>query len=128
MEHTFAEWLMFEAVRRNWSQADLARKSGLNRAVISKILSDKSDPSPESCKALAKALDTPIEEIYRAAGLLPPKSAKDDLVELITHLAIQLPTDEEKEDAAEYLRMRLRIVEERGKYITDESKRPKKTP
>jgi transcriptional regulator with XRE-family HTH domain len=116
MENNFAEWLVFEALARDWTQADLARKSGLNRAVISKILSDKSDPSPETCKALARALKLPIEEVYRAAGLLPPIPEADENIKKAENYFRNYKP--ETVQRALVLLEVLRIEEEKGEYVT----------
>lgn len=123
MKNTFSEWLAIEAVTRDWTQADLARKSGLNRAVISKILSDRSDPSPDSCKALAKALKLPIEEIYRAAGLLPHKPEADVIIERAEYIINGYKYPETKERALSYLE-HLRVEEEKGEYRVKPAQHP----
>lgn len=117
MNNTFGEWLASEVVLRDWTQADLARKSGLNRAVISKLLSDKSDPSPETCKALAKALKKPIEEIYRVAGLLPPIPENDELIERARHIIGTYKNPETKKRAMDYLEYLLAQEEKGGRDV-----------
>jgi len=69
----FAYWLQGEREKAGISQSDLARLSGLNRAVINKIEMG-TKPMPETLQAIARALRLPIEEVYIAAKLLPPKS------------------------------------------------------
>jgi transcriptional regulator with XRE-family HTH domain len=127
MSNTLSVWLNAEIATRRWSQSDLARKSGLNRSVINKILSESSKPTPETCLALADALKIPVIQIYRITGLLPPEPKEDPLVQLITYLSEKLPTEEDKQDAVEYMRLRLRIAEERGKHDPIEKKRARKT-
>lgn len=62
----FAKRLFRAMVNRNWNQAELARRAGLNRAAVNKYISGKSLPSPESLAALAQALNmSPLQ-------LLPP--------------------------------------------------------
>ncbi len=127
MDDTLSILINAKMASHQWSQSDLARKSGLNRAVISKILSGNTKPTPDTCRDLALALELPIEQVFRAAGLLPPQPKEDPLVNLITYLSEQLPTDEDKQDAAEYIRLRLRLAEERGKHESADKKRPSKT-
>lgn len=70
-------WLEKELSERNWSQSDLARISGVHRAIISKIILGGSMPTPETLEAIARALKLPPEQVFRAAGLLPPKPNAD---------------------------------------------------
>ena len=69
----FTEWLNEELIKRNWSQADLARKSGLTTAGISRLVTNDRKPGPEACMSIAKAFNYHPEIVFRAAGLLPPK-------------------------------------------------------
>ena len=68
----FSTWLLNELQQRDWSQADLARKSGLSRAAVSNIISNNRNPSPASCAAIAKAFKIQVETVLRQAGHLPP--------------------------------------------------------
>ena len=70
----FPDWLANQMKERNMSPASLSRASKKAQAVIGRILNGERDPSPETLQAIAHALRLPIEEIYIAAGLLPPKS------------------------------------------------------
>jgi len=74
----FSEWLQTEMDKRGWSQSDCARSANLNRAVINKLLNGKSQPQPSTLIAIARAFKIPIENTYRAAGLLPPNVEGDD--------------------------------------------------
>lgn len=57
---------------------------------------------------LARGLELPIEEVYRAAGLLPPISERDARIETILHLAEQLP-DVEYTDLIAYIELRIKL-------------------
>jgi transcriptional regulator with XRE-family HTH domain len=124
MDNKLADLLNSEMATRGWSQSDLARKSGLNRAVINKILSGNTKPTTETCRSLAEGLDLPIEQIYRAAGILPPKPKEDPLVDIIAFLAKKLPTTADKEEAIKHMKTILEIAEARGKYDNKPKKRP----
>ncbi len=97
------------------SPAELARKAGIDKGIISRILNRERRPSPESLEAIARALKLPSETVFRAAGLLPSKVKTDPLTEEGLYILQQLE-GEDKEDALRYLRMRLQVAEERGKY------------
>lgn len=118
--------LVSRADEKRYSQAEIATGSNLSPAQISRIFNYESTPSQESLVAIAKFLDIPAEEILTVAGLLSPKPGPDQLRDTIVRLFDQLPTDEDKNDVEEYIRLRLRIAEERSKYETHPKKLPSK--
>lgn len=120
MTNMLSIWLNAEMITRGWTQSELARRSGLHRAVISKILSDSSKPTPETCRALAVALKLPVEQVYRATGLLPYKAKTDELAERAEHL-YNLLAPENQRKALEYLEF-LKIQEERKEYRVTKTK------
>jgi transcriptional regulator with XRE-family HTH domain len=67
----FGQWLQFEREKRNWSQSDLARLTGLHRQIINKTENGVSMPAVETYLALAKAFGISPVSIFRKAGLLP---------------------------------------------------------
>jgi DNA-binding XRE family transcriptional regulator len=122
----FNQWLVSQMERALLNQSGLAKKAHINQAAISRILSGQAKPSVDTCKSFARVFGIPVEEVYLAAGILSPK--KDDrLIKLIIHLAEQLPNEEEKQDAAEYIRLRLRIAEQRVQYASKNKKRAPKS-
>ena len=54
---SFAEWLAGQLRARRLSQEALARRSGLHRSTISRIVSGHRAPSLETARRLAEALD-----------------------------------------------------------------------
>lgn len=123
----FTDWLEKEMHNRNMSPATLSRAMRKDQGVISRMLSGERKPRPETLSLVAHALKVPTDEVFRAAGILPPSAEEDPLVKLITYLAEQLPTEEDKQDAAEYLRLRLRIAVERGNHESNDKKRASKS-
>jgi len=97
--HRFKEWLLEEMGKREWSQADLARSSDLNRAVINKLLNGQSSPSPATLEAIARAFKVPVEGVYRLAGLLPSIPEPDSFIEEATHLLGQIKDPKRKATA-----------------------------
>jgi molybdate-binding protein/transcriptional regulator with XRE-family HTH domain len=53
---------------RGWSQSQLAQRSGLSRAGISAIETDRLIPSVAAALALAAALDCRVEDLFRLRG------------------------------------------------------------
>jgi len=77
-----SDWLQQEMNKRHWSQSDLARASGLHRAVINKLMNGNNRfPRPQTLNAIARAFKIPAESIYRATGVLPPISEDDTFVQ-----------------------------------------------
>lgn len=112
----FIDWLNDQLRERGWKQADLAKFSHLDTSYISNLINGKRNPGPVACKALASALRIPLDTVYQAAGLLRnPKPDNDGIIEEITDIYTRLD-DDNRIDALEYFRLRLRIQEERASY------------
>ena len=72
-------WILRELQERGWSQAELARRSGISAAGVSQILSEQRLPTPDFCIAIARALRIPPEDVLRRAGILPAVPNDDAL-------------------------------------------------
>ena len=59
----FGIWVRSKREDKGWSQADLARESGLYRSIINNIENGVSNSSPTTLNALAKALGQPPEDL-----------------------------------------------------------------
>lgn len=102
---SLSTWLQSEMANRDWTQSDLARISGLHRAIISKIVLGGSKPTPETLEAIAKAFKLPPEQVYRVAGILPQTPDVDEETEKIVYESQDL-TDQEKEEVLAFIRMK----------------------
>ena len=111
----FSEWLKNELGSRNWKQADLVREANLDSAVISNLINGKRKSGENTARAIAHAFKLPPETVFRAAGLLPPQLPETELISQINHLTTELP-EQEQQDILEFVKMRHRLAEERGKY------------
>jgi transcriptional regulator with XRE-family HTH domain len=82
---------------KSWSQADLARASGLNRQVISSYINQRRlNPEPDALVAIARGLNVSPVIVFRKAGLLPEGGENlrfEDWQYLISQLS---PEDEEE--------------------------------
>jgi transcriptional regulator with XRE-family HTH domain len=67
----FIQWLNARMQDREWGVRETARQAGLSHPTVSDILNLGIQPSYDTCMALARAFNTPPEEILRLAGLLP---------------------------------------------------------
>jgi len=71
---SFPEWLAGQLRSKNLRQQDIADRSGLTAATISRLLSGERQPGIDSLVAIAKALRVPREEVFKAAGVLNSQS------------------------------------------------------
>lgn len=118
MEENFLSWLQAQLAERNWTQAELARRSGISTASISRIFSGARNTGTDVCQAIALALRLPPDELYRRAGLLPNIPDDDKDITELDHIARQLD-NANKYELIRYARMKLQIQEEGGKYHAD---------
>jgi transcriptional regulator with XRE-family HTH domain len=102
----FSDWLLDEMNKRGWSQAELARASGLNRQSVSDYVNRRrTNPEPEALVAIAHAFKISPITIFRKAGLLPEGSDNasfEDWQHLLTQL---LP--EEQEEMRQIIEMKI---------------------
>jgi len=103
---TFAHWLQTKMDERGYSQADLARRSGIKAASISRILNGTRNIGTEASKAIAQALLLDEDVVYRMAGLMGVKPNADETVSEITHIYHELD-DDNQQDLLDYARLRL---------------------
>jgi transcriptional regulator with XRE-family HTH domain len=101
----FGEWLVAELERRDLTQSDLSRMSGLSRGTLSNIVSSTRGRGPSSLLAIAKALKLPPEQVFRTAGLLPPALKSDEETERIVYEMSDL-TPQEKEEVLAFINMK----------------------
>lgn len=82
MSNNFGNYLREQIARRRreegrvWTQNELARRSGISSGGISMIVNGKVVPDAKSLKRIAKALKVSPEEIFEAAGVLPPSETE----------------------------------------------------
>lgn len=117
----FNNWLLEKMQEMKWTQADLARYSGLTKGAISNYVNGRT-PDKSALQKIAHALKIPPEIVFRAANLLPQENQTTELVEQITHLIEEMP-DIEQQDILEFVKMRYNLAEKRGK---NEAKRTSK--
>lgn len=97
MDNDFSEWLLQEMNKHGWTQADLARASGLNRQSVSDYINRRrTKPDTDALTALAQAFKISPVTVFRKAGLLPP-GGEEISFEDWKHLINQLTPDEEEE-------------------------------
>lgn len=124
METNFPEWLLNKLEQLDMTQAELARKSGITSGQVSRILSGQRGAESKTLSAIAQALKLPPDEVYRAAGLLPPDNTINELIQQILHLTKELPP-QEQQDILEFVKLRHHLTKKRGK---NENRRTSKNP
>lgn len=110
----FRDWLLAELEKREWSQTYLADRIGLTRQAISNMINRGTIPNHETCLDIAEAFHIDPQEVYRRAGLLPPKSPHEEHIERIYYKLSKLEDDDRKQ-VEEYIEFMLQRNEGAGK-------------
>jgi transcriptional regulator with XRE-family HTH domain len=71
MSDNLATYLNSEMDRRGWSLRQIARRAAISHTTVVKMANGVGHPEVETCRALARALDVPVENILILAGILP---------------------------------------------------------
>lgn len=103
MVNTFSTWLVEAIQSKGWTQAELARRAGVSGAAISDAISGRRNVGSDLALSIANALRVPPDEVYRIAGILPPKTAEDGMFYKIKGLYESLRDDENKKRALDYI-------------------------
>jgi transcriptional regulator with XRE-family HTH domain len=88
-EFAWADWIVQEREKHNWSQAELARKIGSSRQTINNYESRRrADPDIEILTRISKAFGYSALHLPRLAGLVPEEidtdQETDDIVEAVS--------------------------------------------
>jgi len=121
----FGLWVRSEREKKNWSQAELARESGLYRSLINNIEGGVSESAPKTLKALAHGLKLDPEIVFRAAGILPPTVEADQTLTQIAHLYNTLKDPENKQRALDYFELLIRQEEKGSNNARQQNLQPK---
>jgi transcriptional regulator with XRE-family HTH domain len=120
----FDVWLLNVLQERKISQAELARLAGISKGTISNLIHGTAGVGPDSLSAISHALKLPPEIVFRAAGILPPERASEEIIEEIIHLTSDLPESERNEVLA-YVRMRKERLENKEVNVQARKKQTK---
>lgn len=111
---SLSEFLREKRKEKDWSQRDLAAASGISNAEISRLEAGKrKEPSASVLQELAKALDTPVEELLKQAGLIEKgetfitQHLSDPISSFSassSYLSIDDLSDDEIDDVKEYIK------------------------
>ena len=111
----FVKWLKAQMQERNWSQADLARASGVHKQTIHYYIAKGSKPPHAHVLAkIAYALELPVEQVYRAAGFLPRPPEINETIEQIMHELEDMP-ERDRQEVLAFIRMEKKLLKQRKK-------------
>lgn len=98
---TMIEYLESNLRQRGWTQADLARKSGLDSSLVSNFFAGRRNVGAASAVSIARAFNVAPEIVFRKAGLLPnvPEATAEE--EQLLYLFRQM-TPDQRRDVLEY--------------------------
>lgn len=92
---SFASWLSGKMDERHINQSDLADRLGITRGAINNLLTGRSKtPSADTIQKISDIFHTPVDEVYRAAGLLPSSNTRDKLTKELLYNLEQLDEDD----------------------------------
>lgn len=100
----FSEWLNDQLIINNYSQSDLARASGLHRAIISNLINRKNmNPDIQTLTALATGLKLDPLTVLRAAGKLPTPLSERRVAEEVVDYKLAELSDSQLDELLEYI-------------------------
>lgn len=115
----FSDWLLSELAKRKWTQADLARRSGLTKQAVTNYVSGRV-PNRDALVSIAKSLQIPIEIIFDAVSG-KNKSEKTLQISKFDHIIEQLP-DEDIDDLYTLAKAKLERIEEKSRQAASKKK------
>jgi transcriptional regulator with XRE-family HTH domain len=95
----FSQWLQREIEQRGWRQSDLARHSGIDSGLISRILNGERKPGIETCRAIARAFGLADIQVLDIAGLATnqDRAKFSPTIEAIAMMLNDLPESDQEE-------------------------------
>lgn len=122
----FSDWLDAQLEERNWTRAELARRSGIHQSTLSMIYNGLRNVGTDSADAIANAFHLPASVVYIAAGLLPESENIDEYEEQVIHLLHQLPP-EDREEILELIKFKITRTENLSTKTSSRGKPPART-
>ena len=99
MVNDFKDWIQDEMRKRNWSQAELARRADVARSGINMLITQERQPGLELCLAIAEAFDIHPIYVLQKAGIIPEDQTVYEF-DLEGRATIELPDDNPAIEAA----------------------------
>lgn len=88
-------WLQSKLIELGWSQAELARRSGISQSQISHVINGQRRAGADFCIAISGSLGVEPYVVLKMAGWLPKTyEPKRDILTRLLEAAASLPDDE----------------------------------
>ena len=101
----WVEWIVQERGKKEWSQADLARKAEITRQTVNDYESRRrANPDEQILMRISRALGYPPVHLPRIAGIYPAEPEIDESTEQIIHESEDLE-NQDKQEVLAFIRM-----------------------
>ena len=94
---TFGKWLSEEMARQGINQSQLARRAGISRSTVKRIIDGERGVGRGSLGKIARALDLPPHELLRRIGYLPTERVTDTTLARLMVVLSELPDEDVEE-------------------------------
>ncbi len=121
VDKMFSDWLLSQLAKRDWTQTELANRSGLTKQAITNYVNGRI-PDKTAINKIAAALKIPAEEVYRVAVGKPQSPDSDLWVNEMSH-KLSLLTPGMRSVAERFINS---MVE--GEETARESRKPQSRP
>ena len=115
----FTEWLDDELRAREWKPADLAKKAGISRSIISLYVSGEREPGSEVCVKIARAFGVDPVDVLVIAGILEERDKERtplrNFDKTVISLIQTLVSPEQQEGFIEITRAFTKALKPRGR-------------
>lgn len=108
----FGEWLKVQLIEQDMTQSELAVRIGVQPPQVSRLISGEREATPETLIKIADALRMSRQQVFRAAGLLPPDPDANKMIEKILHEVQDMPEIDQQEVLA-FIRMKNNLRKQR---------------
>jgi transcriptional regulator with XRE-family HTH domain len=102
---TFIEFVESEMEKREWTRADLSRKSGISQPQITRVLNGAQSPGDVFIDGIARAFDLPVDIVYRAARELPADEKRSELEKQAVYWFEKIESEETKRKVVDIIKL-----------------------
>jgi transcriptional regulator with XRE-family HTH domain len=88
--NSFVNWFNQQIEAKGWTYADIAKRGVISKSMVSRVVSEQSQPGLEFCKAVARAFEIPADFVLRRAGLIDPLPPAVEEEQEILHIVRSL--------------------------------------
>ena len=103
--NSFGYWLQDRMNEKGLTQRELARRAHVSQGSVGNVIRGDRKPGEKLCRALAIVLGLPPEEVFRAAGILPPDPGKPPGFEEWVYLYMTA-SESERQEMLDYARFK----------------------